>query len=81
MSDTPITDAAYFERGATMYSLAGEMKNMERQNADLREDKERLEFCLRQGMWIFSTDPKERGAIIPILDRAAIDAARKETKP
>ena len=30
-SDTPRTDAAYFATGATMYSLAGEMKKMERE--------------------------------------------------
>jgi len=30
---TPITDAAYFRPGATMYSLAGEMKKLERQLA------------------------------------------------
>ena len=31
VSDTPRTDAAYFEPGATMYDLAGETKRMERE--------------------------------------------------
>jgi len=31
VSDTPRTDAAYFEPGATMYDLAGEMKRVERE--------------------------------------------------
>lgn len=31
MSDTPKTDAAYFRKGATMYSVAEEMKNIERE--------------------------------------------------
>lgn len=38
ISDTPITDAAYFSRGSTMYSMAGEMKKLERQNAQLRSE-------------------------------------------
>ena len=38
ISDTPITDAAYFSRGSTMYSMAGEMKKLERQNAQLRDE-------------------------------------------
>ena len=31
VSDTPRTDAAYFEPGATMYDLAGEAKRVERE--------------------------------------------------
>jgi len=33
LAPTPRTDAAYFENGATMYSLAGEMKLLERELA------------------------------------------------
>jgi len=33
LAPTPRTDAAYFATGATMYSLAGEMKLMERELA------------------------------------------------
>lgn len=38
ISDTPITDAAYFPPSSTMYSLAGEMKKLERQNVQLRAE-------------------------------------------
>jgi chromosome segregation ATPase len=40
LSPTPRTDAAYFANGATMYSLAGEMKLIERELAET----ERLRF-------------------------------------
>jgi len=36
-TDTPRTDAAYFSPGATMYSLAGEMKLLERELAASNE--------------------------------------------
>jgi len=40
MSDTPRTDAAYFEQGATMYSMAGEMKRLERELAASIRDRD-----------------------------------------
>ena len=44
MSDTPTprTDAAYFEQGATMYSMAGEMKKLERELAAVAAQRDRL---------------------------------------
>jgi len=43
MSDTPRTDAAYFQPDATMYDLAGEMKRIERElnaaNAIIRQQQ------------------------------------------
>jgi hypothetical protein len=36
-TDTPRTDAAYFQSGATMYSIAGEMKLVERELAVANE--------------------------------------------
>jgi hypothetical protein len=35
---TPETDAAYFRRGITLYDLAGEMKRIERQRDEARDD-------------------------------------------
>lgn len=43
MSDTPRTDAAYFHRESTMYTLAGEMKRMERELAEANHRIKRLE--------------------------------------
>ena len=39
---TPRTDAAYFTPGATMYSLAGEMKDIERELAAAKEAYDRV---------------------------------------
>ncbi len=44
VSDTPRTDAAYFEPDATMYDLAGEMKRIER---ELNAANERIEALNR----------------------------------
>jgi hypothetical protein len=35
---TPETDAAYFAQGATMYSMAGIMKELERERDQARDD-------------------------------------------
>ena len=40
MSDTPLTDAAFFKLGASMCSLAEAMKQLERENAALRVELE-----------------------------------------
>ena len=39
---TPRTDEAYFAPGATMYSLAGEMKDIERELAAAKEAYDRV---------------------------------------
>lgn len=46
MSDTPRTDAAYFKAGATMYDLAGEMKQLERELNAANAKIKRLENFL-----------------------------------
>ena len=43
MSDTPRTDDAYFKPHATMYDLAGEMKNLERELNAANDRIKRLE--------------------------------------
>ena len=43
MSDTPMTDEAYFKNSATMYDLAGEMKRVER---ELNAANEKIEVLL-----------------------------------
>ena len=42
---TPRTDEAYFANGATMYSLAGEMKLLERELAAAKAECERFRLC------------------------------------
>jgi hypothetical protein len=42
LAPTPRTDEAYFATGATMYSLAGEMKLLERELTAAKEECERL---------------------------------------
>ena len=48
IAPTPRTDAAYFATGATMYSLAGEMKLIERELAAAKAECERLTANQRQ---------------------------------
>jgi hypothetical protein len=48
IAPTPRTDAAYFATGATMYSLAGEMKLLERELAAAKAECERLTANQRQ---------------------------------
>jgi hypothetical protein len=48
LAPTPRTDAAYFATGATMYSLAGEMKLLERELAAAKAECERLTANQRQ---------------------------------
>ena len=76
VSDTPRTDAAYFEPGATMYDLAGEAKRMERElNAanqmfkklnihtlNLTDRIKRLEDRIERASAAFFTDGSDRQA-------------------
>ena len=45
VSDTPMTDAAYFKPDATMYDLAGEMKRIER---ELTASNERVRLLISE---------------------------------
>jgi hypothetical protein len=67
VSDTPRTDAfeALPDRPINWWDFAREL---ERENAALRVDKERLDWLEKYGA-------------TPICSRAAIDAARKEARP
>jgi hypothetical protein len=49
LAPTPRTDEAYFANGATMYSLAGEMKLIERELAAAKAECERLKGALALG--------------------------------
>jgi hypothetical protein len=60
MNDTPRTDAAYFRQGATMYNLAGEMKQLERELAEARDQRDTLLAALihvRKGWGGMIVDP------------------------
>lgn len=76
MSDTPRTDAfeQLLDRPINWWDFA---RQLERENAALREDKERLEWVIKDSYYHFffklSSD-LEKG-------RRQIDAARKEAQP
>lgn len=86
MSDTPRTDAVYFRSGSTKYDVAGEMKELERENAKLRKalvDADELERysgsdgCRQWGKcssWLYPDD-----AVITISAKA-FDELRKEAQ-
>jgi hypothetical protein len=87
MSDTPRTDAkAQFfgwnpEEGEE-FVTASFARKLERENAELRADKERLDWLEASDLWPAYLDfwpnhlPQLGGSL-----RAAIDAARKEEQP
>ena len=83
MSDTPKTDAAAIRCACSTYVVPSEFaRELERENATLRADKERLDWLAQlpdkrlsriHDLWVNDGD---------IADiRAAIDAARKEAQP
>jgi predicted DNA binding CopG/RHH family protein len=76
MSDTPLTDEAYFKPGATMYSIAGEMKLLERENEKLREE---LELYKRETIRTveaceFMREDKSLG--LTVGDRLSVDGVK-----
>ena len=74
MSDTPKTDAQ--KRGDFVH--VNFARQLERENAALREDKARLDWIARNR----SVSATERPlGVTPESLRAAIDAARKEAQP
>jgi hypothetical protein len=82
MSDTPRTDAfeALTERPINWWDFAREL---ERENAALREDKERLDWLAVDEsvmVTVFHADGTFTVVQGPTF-RAAIDAARKEAQP
>jgi hypothetical protein len=83
MSDTPRTDAAAVRCACSTYVVPSEFaRELERENAALRADKERMDWLEASDFWPASLDfwphhlPQVGGSL-----RAAIDAARKEAQP
>ena len=73
MSDTPRTDAAAIRCACSTYVVPSEFaRELERENAALRADKERLDWLQQSPRWPHP----------PIGEdiRAAIDAAREEKR-
>lgn len=77
MSDTPKTDAfeALVNRPTNWWDFAREL---ERENAALREEKERLDWIAKNRSVSVTERPL---AVTPDSLRASIDAARKEAQP
>ncbi len=91
MSDTPRTDAkAQFfgfnpDEGEEFVHVDF-ARELERENATLRADKERLDWLDAGSYWPFCYCEFEESSIKPLEGdgqdlRAAIDAARKEAQP
>ena len=77
MSDTPLADALkdqYCFSHLSWYKLCGEL---ERENAALRADKERLDWL--ESLHFLWEGTEKTGPVF--LTRDAIDAARKEAQP
>ena len=55
-TDTPRTDAAYFQHGATMYSIAGEMKLVERELAAAKAERDLAITRLASILWSGAID-------------------------
>ena len=79
MNDTPRTDRAKIAAGfqAVPESFLVFARKLERENAALREDKERLDWIAKNRSVSVTERPL---AVTPDSLRAAIDVARKETK-
>lgn len=81
MSDTPRTDDAVMfavSHGMRLAPLADFCRELERENAALRADKERLDWIARYRS-ISSTE--RPWSVTPESLRESIDAARKEAQP
>ena len=80
MSDTPKTDAAVFLTIGAGYNSVDPnfARELERENAALRADKERLDWIAKNRSVSVTERPL---AVTPDSLRAAIDAARKEAQP
>ena len=77
MSDTPRTDELAKREFVPDGLWIKHARELERENAALRADKERLDWLDEKGCWL--TIPGARN-FISGASRAVIDAARKEVK-
>ena len=87
MSETSRTDAAALRCACSTYVVPSEFaRELERENAALRADKERLDWLTDALDWVelgkcVATDYDEEGRSRLDAWRMAIDAARKEAQP
>jgi hypothetical protein len=79
VSDTPRTDAAAIRCACSTYVVpSGFARELERENAALRKDKERMDWIARNR----SISATERPwSVTPESLRESIDAAMKEVQP
>lgn len=88
MSDTPRTDAkaqffGFNPDEGEEFVQADFARELERENAALRKDKDRLDWLQASAYWPFCYSEFEESSVKPLDGdgqdlRAAIDAARKE---
>ena len=77
MSDTPRTDGI-ISHPKWNFLLSDLCRELERENAQLRADKARLDWLDEKGCWL--TIPGARN-FLSGASRAVIDLARKEAQP
>ncbi len=78
MSDTPKTDELAKREFVTDGVWIRHARELERENAELREDKERLDWLDEKGCWLTITGQKN---FVSGSSRAVIDAAMEEAQP
>jgi hypothetical protein len=79
VSDTPRTDAAAIRCACSTYVVPSEFaRELERENAALRADKERLDWIAKNRSVSVTERPL---AVTPDSLRVAIDAVSKEEQP
>jgi len=81
-TDTPRTDAAAIRCACSTYVVPSEFaRELERENAALRADKERLDSRRIRLMVHIRDNVWKTHEFVDVDLRAAIDAARKEAQP
>jgi len=88
MSEKEFVETGLLAAIKTASNLEKRVAELERENAALRADKERLDWLERNGpwdQWVTLYDNEEDVMHVPLTlkkpIRAAIDAARKEAQP
>jgi hypothetical protein len=76
LAPTPRTDAAYFQSGATMYSLAGEMKLLERELTAAKAECDLNRNRLASILWSGAIDKRTCGDVQQWADDYTAELAR-----
>lgn len=75
---TPRTDAAYFSPGATMYSLAGESKKLERELAEAADARKVLEDAADLLNGLLRQEDQRKQRVLTLLQKARDHSGRMD---